>query len=140
MTAPDEVAEYLDALVVVDGVIAFNNEATARRAVEKFAIMNRDWWAGDGEAFIYNRFADALRAAFEVGALAREDLYGDDAHVLSCLHSARSPEIEKILDHIAHYKPERLVGFNPRVIPKNRWLDPPIARGGSSIPLSKIEA
>jgi hypothetical protein len=128
VSTPEEVARFLGHLVVVGDTIAFDDVEVAALAVERFAAMNRDWWAGDGEAFIYNEFADALREAFTLGALAREDLYGDDAHVLSCLHSARSPLIEEKLDRIAAFRPEHLAGFVPRVIPKNRWLDPPIAR------------
>lgn len=139
VTTPDEVRAFLDDLVVVEDTIAFADASVARRAVERFAAMNRDWWAGSGEAYIYNEFADALREGFSCGSLARSDLLGDDAHVLSCLHSARSPAIESRLDAIAHFRPELLNGFVPRVIPKVRWLDPPVVHGPGFLRLSEID-
>jgi hypothetical protein len=88
--------------------------------------MNRDWWASRTEAYIYNEFADALREGFRLGALTRADLYRDDDHVLGRLRAAGSPLIEGKLAHIAGFDEAFLVGFVPKVIPKNRWLDPPV--------------
>lgn len=139
VTTPAMVGTFLDNLAVVDDTIAFADESVARRAVERFAAMNRDWWAGDAEAFIYNEFADALREGFSRRCLARDDLLGDDAHVLSCLNSARSPTIASKLDKIARFRPEYAVGFRPRVIPKVRWLDPPVVRGSGFLRLSEID-
>jgi uncharacterized protein len=140
VTTPAEVVRFLDHLTVVDATIAFTDLDVARLAVERFAVMNREWWAGDGEGFIYNEFADALREAFRVGSLAKDDLYGDDAHVLACLHSAHSDLIEDKLEKITHFRPEHLAGFTPRIIPKNRWLDPPVTDGDGYKLLSEIDA
>ncbi len=92
-------------------------------AVDRFAAMNRDWWAGEGEGFIYNEFADALREGFDLGVLTRADLRGDDAHVISCLHSARSPLIESKLDRIAPFQ-ARI----PRRLHRPRRAQGPLAR------------
>lgn len=140
VTTPELVRTFLDDLVVVGDTIAFADAAVAREAVARFAAMNREWWAGDAEAFIYNEFADALREGFTLGVLARADLLGDDAHVLSCLHSARSPRIERKLEQIAHFRPDLLNGFKPRVNPKIRWLDPPVVHGSGFLRLSEIDA
>ena len=139
VTTPDLVRTFLDSLTVVDDTIAFADASVAREAVARFADMNRDWWAGDTEGYIYNEFADALREGFTVGSLGRTDLLGDDAHVLSCLHAARSPRIASKLDRIAHFRPEYLAGFTPRVIPKVRWLDPPVVHGSGFLKLSEID-
>ena len=139
VTTPEMVRTFLDDLAVVGDTIAFADAGVAREAVARFAAMNRDWWAGDGEAFIYNEFADALREGFTLGALAKADLLGDDAHVLSCLHSARSPLIATKLDEIAHFRPELLNGFKARVNPKIRWLDPPVVHGAGFLRLSEID-
>jgi hypothetical protein len=139
VTTPERVRAFLDDLAVVGDTIAFTDATIAREAVERFADMNRDWWAGDVEGFIYNEFADALREGFQLGVLARADLRGDDAHVLSCLHSARSPLIESKLDRIAHFQPEYLHGYTARVTPKVRWLDPPLVHGAGFLRLSEIE-
>ena len=37
-----------------------------------------------------------------------------------------SPLIAEKLDHILDFRPERIDGYVPRVIPKIRWLDPPV--------------
>ena len=139
VTTPDLVAGFLDALVVVDRTIAFNDAGVARLAADRFAEMNRDWWASDIESFIYNEFADALRAGFDLGVLTRADLFADDAHALACLRSARSPLIEAKLKAISAIGPDCLTGFVPRVIPKTRWLDPPVAVAGGYRRLSEIE-
>ncbi len=139
VTTPEQARAILDDLVVVGDTIAFADASVARTAVERFAAMNCDWWAGDAEAYIYNEFADALREGFALGVLTKADLRGDDAHVLACLHSAHSPLIEAKLDRIAHFKRDYLVGFTARVEPKIRWLDPPVVRGSGCLRLSQIE-
>jgi hypothetical protein len=138
-TTPEQVRQFLDHLTVVGDTIAFADASVARLAVDRFAEMNRRWWAGDAEGFIYNEFADALREGFALGVLARADLLGDDAHVLACLHSARSPLIESKLDRIAHFRPEYLEGYTARVTPKVRWLDPPVVHGSGFLRLSEID-
>ncbi len=138
VSSPETVARGLASLTVVDDLVAFNDVAAARDAVARFAEMNRQFWAGDVEAFIYNEFADALREGFAAGALREGDLLQDDAHVLSRLRASGRPRIVEALHHIEHYHPEYLRGFVPKVIPKTRWLDPPIARLGRAIPLSEL--
>ncbi len=138
VTTPESIARTLDHTVVVEETIALDDLDVAREVVEQFAEMNRDWWASTTEAYIYNEFADALREGFRLGALRKEDLFSDDAHVLALLRSARSPLIEEKLEHIFQFRPDRLEGFVPRVIPKTRWLDPPVVRDGRPRPFSEI--
>ncbi len=140
VTTPEVVARLLGGLVVVGDTIAFADAGLARLAVGRFAEMNRDWWASDAEAFIYNEFADALREASDLGALTRSDLLADDAHVLACLRSARSPSIDERLRRIAAYGPGHLEGFRARVAPKVRWLDPPILVDGRCVPIGEADA
>jgi uncharacterized protein len=121
------------------GTLVLTDASVARRAAALFREMNRDWWASPAEAYIYNEFADALREGFRLGALRRTDLFEDDAHVLECLHGARSPLIDAKLNAIAHFEPGRLVGFVPRVIPKKRWIDPPVLEAGIVRRLSEID-
>src|SRR5262249_58203866 len=47
-------------LAVVDSRIVMTDAQVARDAVRLFDVMNRDWWASDTEAFIYNEFADPV--------------------------------------------------------------------------------
>ena len=56
-------------LEVIDRTIVFIDVAMARDAVARFAEMNRDWWASETEAYIYNEFADALQEGFRSGVL-----------------------------------------------------------------------
>ena len=67
----------------------------AREAVALFEAMNRDWWAGPTEAFIYNEFADALREGFRLGILRSDDLLTEDDLVLAKLDSADRPTIAR---------------------------------------------
>ena len=106
---PDLAARFLNNLTVVDNTIAFKDPSVARLARDRFAEMNRDWWASDSESYIYNEFADAMREGFRLGVLSKNDLLADDAHVLACLQSAHDPIIDSKLYHIQNYKPELLV-------------------------------
>ncbi len=129
----------LDSLVVVDHTIAFADRDSARDAAERFAVMNRDWWASPTEAYIYNEFADALREALRLNLLRESDLLADDAHVWDCLRSSDHPRIVAILERIARFRPEFLDGHVAKVIPKVRWLDPPVIVGDGYQRLSEWE-
>jgi len=132
-----QVARFLAHLIVVDRTIAFDDAGVAREVAALFAIMNRDWWASPTEAYIYNEFADAIREAFDRGVLTREDLLADDAHVLDRLRSVEGGPIAEKLDHVFRFRPGAVEGFRPRVIPKTRWLDPPVADASGLARLSE---
>ncbi|AGA30601.1 HD domain-containing protein [Singulisphaera acidiphila] len=123
---PEAVARYLAHLTVIDQTIAFTSADVAREATAAYALMNRDWWASPTEAYIYNEFADALRESLRIGLLRKDDLLRDDASVMAILEASDNPLIAEKLDHIIRFRPERLEGYTPRIIPKNRWLDPPV--------------
>jgi hypothetical protein len=135
---PDDVASFIDHLAVLDETLVFTDAAVARQAVERFAVMNRDWWASPTEAYIYNEFADALREGFRLGALHKSDLLADDAHVLACLDGAKSRLVSEKLDRVLRFGPSRIEGYAPRVTPKVRWLDPPVQVGSGFVRLSEL--
>jgi hypothetical protein len=137
-TTPDAVARFLAHLTVIDGTIAFTSAQVAREATDLYALMNREWWASPTEAYIYNEFADALREGLRTGLLHRDDLLSDDASVMAVLEASVNPRIAEKLDRVVHFRPERLEGYSPRVIPKNRWLDPPVQVGSSYRKLSEL--
>ncbi len=101
--------------------------------------MNRDWWASDTEAFIYNEFADALREGLDRGVIRPDDLMTEDDLVLAKLDAADIPLINRKLESIRHFRPESVEGYTPRVVPKARWLDPPVLIGQSVHPLSALQ-
>lgn len=136
VTTPASIAQTLEHLVVADGRICLDDLDAAQDAVDRFAEMNRRWWAGPIEGYIYNEFADALREAIDRGALRKEDLLADDEHVLACLRSARSDSIDRRLHAITHLVPAQIEAFVPRISPKTRWLDPPVVQSGVVRPLS----
>ena len=139
VSTPGAIGRFLDHLTVVDRTIAFDDLGVAREAVELFAAMNRSWWAGPIEAFIYNEFADALREGIAIGALSHDDLLADDEHVLQRLHASGSPLIAVKLGQIVGFRAELARDYAPRVIPKARWLDPPVViEDGSSRRLSEL--
>ena len=139
VSTPRTVARSLAHLDVVDGTIVFDDADVARETAAKFAEMNRHWWASPTESYIYNEFADALREAFRLGCLTRDDLLADDAHVLERLEASPSPLIRDKLDNVLHFRPELLEGFVPKVEPKLRWLDPPVKTGSGFKRLSEID-
>ena len=127
VTTPGEVRRFLDHLTVVGGTsIAFTDAAVARDAADRFATMNRDWWASPTEAFIYNEFADALRAAFDSGVLDEGAFLSDDESVLGKLRGCDNPAILDKLNRILDFRPESVADFQPKIRPKTRWIDPPV--------------
>jgi hypothetical protein len=105
----------------------------------RFDEMNRNWWASPTEAFIYNEFADALREGFRLGVLSERDLMTDDQKVLDKLEAAASPLIDGKLATIRHFDPAWIEGYSPRVIPKARWLDPPVLVDGHYRRMSELD-
>jgi hypothetical protein len=138
VTTPEQIARFLAHLAVIGTMIVFTDTTVAREAAERFSAMNRDWWASPTEAYIYNEFADAIREAFRTGVLRKADLLGDDALVLGKLKAARGGRIIEKLQNILRFRPDAVRGFTPRVIPKNRWIDPPILSGTTIRKLSEL--
>jgi uncharacterized protein len=131
VVTPREVGRILSHLTTVESTIVLTDLAVAREAAALFDVMNRDWWASPTEAFIYNEFADALREGFRLGVLHEHDLLTDDAKVLAKLDAASSPLIDRKLAAIRDFHPSRIDGYVPRVVPKQRWLDPPVQTGAT---------
>ncbi len=135
---PREVDRILHHLTVIESTIVFDNLAVAREATALFDVMNRDWWASLTEAFIYNEFADALREGFRLGVLEEDDLLTEDAKVLAKLDAVSSPLISRKLATIRNFHPKHIEGYSPRVIPKQRWLDPPVKNGSTFRRMSEL--
>jgi hypothetical protein len=135
---PDFVARILGYLRVVDSRLALATVEVAREAVELFETMNRQWWAGPVEAYIYNEFADALREGMRTGVLQFDDLMADDAFVLDRLERSGSALIAEKLECVRFPLPDRVAAYSPRVIPKERWLDPPVQCNGTTKRLSML--
>jgi uncharacterized protein len=137
---PDFVERILGCLTVVKQRIVLTDAEVARQAAQLFETMNRHWWASQDEAYIYNEFADALREGLRLGVIATDDLMTEDALVLARLDASASPLIAKKLDTIRHFRPEFAREYVPRIIPKERWLDPPVQVNGSVQRLSTLHA
>jgi uncharacterized protein len=129
----------LSHLTVVESRIVLTDVAVARQAVRLYEVMNHEWWASPVEAFIYNEFADALREGFRLGVLHTDDLMTEDAAVLAALDASGSPLITGKLETIRHFRPERAQGYQPRIVPKARWLDPPVFSGSQVRRLSELD-
>jgi len=137
---PEFVERILGCLMVVDHKIVLTDVTVAREAAALFATMNREWWASPVEAFIYNEFADALREGLRLGAIERDDLLTEDMPVLEKLEAAGSRKIAKKLELIRHLQPQLIHRYVPRIVPKERWLDPPVLIKGTVQQLSNLAA
>jgi uncharacterized protein len=135
---PEFVSRVLGCLRVIDGKIALGSVEVAREAVALFETMNRQWWAGPVEAYIYNEFADALREGMRTGILQFDDLMADDAFVLERLDSSGNALIAQKLASVRFPRPELVQAYSPRIIPKERWLDPPVQSNGTTKRLSLL--
>jgi HD superfamily phosphohydrolase len=128
----------LNCVTIVASKVVLTDVEVARESAALFLRMNREWWAGPLEAFIYNEFADALREAIRLGVLHLDDLMTDDAHVLAKLDASQSPLIARKLDRIRNLPPDCTRNYRPRIIPKERWLDPPVSINGTVRRLSEL--
>ena len=135
--AADRILQHL---AVAESRIVMTEVDVAREAVRLYDVMNREWWASQTEAFIYNEFADALREAMNRGVLHSDDLMTEDDLVLAKLDAAGVPVIARKLESIRQFRPESVNGYIPRVVPKARWLDPPVRSGQAVERLSILEA
>jgi HD superfamily phosphohydrolase len=137
---PQFIERIMGCLAVVDHQIVLTDVAVAREATALFATMNRDWWASPVEAFIYNEFADALREGLRSGAIERDDLLTQDVLVLDKLEATGNRKIAKKLELIRHLDVESIRRYVPRIVPKERWLDPPVLIKGEVQPISTVAA
>jgi HD superfamily phosphohydrolase len=136
VTRPEEAARDLMHLTVHNGLLAMTDPDVARDVAARFAIMNRNWWAGPIEAFIYNEFAEVLRRGLDLGAINDDDLHGEDDPALAKLRNSGDPEILRRLDRVAQPSPDEVAAYLPRITPKMRWLDPPVILDNQLVPLS----
>jgi uncharacterized protein len=138
VVSPEAADRILRHLAVADARIVLTDIDVAREAVALFEVMNRDWWASRTEAFIYNEFADTIREALNRGILNADDLMTQDDQVLAKLDAADIPTITRKLDTIRHFRPEFVNAYRPRIVPKLRWLDPPVLVGHTVQALSAL--
>jgi uncharacterized protein len=132
------VKAFLQQLVVVDGRIAMSSPALASEAVELFDRMNRHWWASHSESYIYNRFAEFLKTAMDQGVITEEHLLTSDAEVISLIENGSDLALRQSLEQIRAFTPSHLAGFVPRVVPKHRWIDPPVWSHGRIMNYSEM--
>ncbi len=139
VTQHSQARRMLNALVIVDGTIAFRDEATALEAQRLFAVMNRDWWASETEGYIYNEFGQMLRSAVDEGTIDFDDLLTEDELVLAKLRENGSTSVLERLGRIERFEPGRVEGYVAAITPKKRWLDPPVAVDGRAVRLSELK-
>jgi uncharacterized protein len=139
VVSTDFVERVMSSMAVVDKKIVLRDVGVAREATALFATMNRDWWASPTEAYVYNEFADALREGLRLGVLNRDDLMTEDSVVLAKLDASKSRKIARKLDAIRHLQPDATQGYVARIVPKERWLDPPVQLNGSIERLSALD-
>jgi HD superfamily phosphohydrolase len=132
------VSAVLRSLAVVNERIAVADAALARTMAEAFARMNDHWWASESESFIYNRFADLLRRSIDAGAIREDDLLGSDDEVIALIERSGDESLRDSLHAIRNFCPSDLADFRPMVIPKHRWIDPPVWTGGRVELMSKM--
>lgn len=129
---------FLQKLVVVEGQIAMADPGLAAEAVKLFDQMNCHWWASRSESYIYNRFAELLGQAIEQGVISEDDLLTSDAEVIARIEKSPVASLRESLSQIRDFHPTELEGFVPRVVPKHRWIDPPIWSHGQLLQFSSL--
>lgn len=141
LAVPDEVANALEHLVVVQGRIAVDDPVWARWLADTYQAADEASWANFREVGIYELTARAIRYALASGILSQDDIWGTDARLWKLMTSAGDPKMQALVKPInattRFIWDEEKPDF--RVSTKLRTIDPDVLVDGGHQPLSAIE-
>jgi hypothetical protein len=72
----------------------------------------------------------------ESGVIGDADLLTSDDEVIHRIEATGDSALKQSLQAIRSFCPADLGGFVPKVIPKHRWIDPPVWNHGKVQPFS----
>ena len=136
-----EVQAVLDNLIVREGRIVCQDQATARWLAETFMAADDASWSNFREVGLYELTAQAIRRGLAVGAMSDADIWGEDRPVWQKLHAHPDPGLQQLLPQITTDTQFLWDEANPtfHVSTKIRTIDPDIWLDGALRRLSELD-
>ncbi|MBU1146679.1 HD domain-containing protein [Patescibacteria group bacterium] len=134
---------FLEHLRAENNVWFFDNFETAKKYVDLFSKINREYYASFSPARMFASVGDCLKYALEKGYLKRGDLFTTDDEVIVKIKSHLDDEKLKLL--FARMNNEvgaenNLNDFDQRVLCKSRAVDPFFRDGEKLKRVSEVDA
>jgi HD superfamily phosphohydrolase len=134
--AQDEARQFLDSLVVVNGVIAISSKEQGKWFKSWFEFLNTSIFGNPTALFASTLLTTLLQNALKDGTIVLVDFFEDDAFLLSKLE--QNPKYRIDLEELPTHAREQRINTD-LVKNKLRVVDPPIAVNGKVTPLSCMQ-
>jgi len=131
----------LSGLTVRNGEFMFTNVAAAQAFADDYLEMDRESWASPREAATYELLAQAIRHGLDKNLLTLEDLFQDDAHVMSLLKKSSEAYIQKKLKFLTPaFRIELATKAHHHLFVKTkiRFVDPKIIEQNRVVQLTAV--
>jgi len=141
LAALPEILAALDDLTVCQRRMAAGSLETARWIGNTYMAADEASWANFREVGLYELTAQAIRRAFDVGALTEADLWGTDLPAWQKMHASPDGELQGLLELVSADTQFIWDAVNPTfsVSTKLRTVDPDVCHGGALTPLSTLD-
>ena len=131
----------LTGLTVRNGEFVFTNMTAAQIFAEDYLEMDRESLANPREAAVYELLAQAIRHGFDRKLITLDDLFQDDAHVMSVLKKNNDAYIQKKLRFLNpdfRIEPATKAHHHLFVKTKIRFVDPKIITQNRVVRLTDV--
>jgi len=145
VASASEATALSDRLVVIDGRMAFDAPAPARRFAEAYLACAERSWSNPRQVALYELCGRALKRAFEKDLLREEDIWlQDEAFWAKLLAAAKHDDaLRQRAELVSATTPISIADDSQtadlEVRAKPRWVDPDVAVAGELTPLSHID-
>ncbi|KKS85476.1 MAG: hypothetical protein UV59_C0007G0059 [Candidatus Gottesmanbacteria bacterium GW2011_GWA1_43_11] len=131
----------LTGLTVRNGEFMFTSVEAAQAFADDYLEMDRESWANPREVAIYELLAQAIRHGLDKKLVTLDDLFQDDAHVMSVLKKSDDAYIQKklkFLNPAFRIEPATKAHHHLFVKTKIRFVDPKIIEQNRVVRLTAV--
>ena len=137
---PNDVAQILENLVVVDKIFAMKDKPVALKFARDFMGQALHSYNGARTLTAFEIMGELIRDCFDKKVLVEEDLFTTDDEVLEKIRKSKDANIQRLLNLL---NPNLVVEFNDEDFDyetrgKVRYIDPPVKVGKSTKPLTSL--
>lgn len=139
---PAIVPHCVESLQSYNGRIIFTSQEAASEFAKNFLKCQTKHWGSAETVVRYHLLAKALRISLDEKILTHEDLFQDDAFVLSKLEQSAHPQILQILTILKGKIKYSITDKNPDIVTRKkfRYVDPEFMENGQISMLSNVDA
>jgi len=132
-------SDFISHIIAQDNRMMFSDRESARLFGFNFLDRQKNHWNGSKYCNSYHYFAEALRRAIELGAVAHEDFDRDDEFVTSKLLACQDERIQHILKVLRSDSFSTLPLSDEIIHKKFRYVDPTFLSDGKPVRLSEAD-